>query len=248
MLEMGLELPCLAVRKGLFDPARLFAGGEAGAWYDPSDLASLFQDAGGTVPAAVDAPVGLLRDKSGRGNHASQTAPASRPMLRGDGGGRLYLEFDGADDWMASGAFTCPQPWDRASAFRQVTWADGDRIFGSANVNGVGSLYQRSTANQIRIYSGALGPITSGLALGTDHVATERHHGGSSRLAIDNGAYVAGDAGTLAPPNIELGSYNGGAQPGHFRLYGVCMIGRALNDGETAALRRFMAAKAGAAL
>lgn len=66
----------------LFSPAQLFTGSINGVWYDPSDLSTLFQDAAGTIPVtAVEQPVGLMLDKSGRGNHAFQTASANRPVL-----------------------------------------------------------------------------------------------------------------------------------------------------------------------
>ena len=43
----------------------LFAAGEQGAWYDPSDFSTMFQDAAGTTPVtAVEQPVGLILDKS----------------------------------------------------------------------------------------------------------------------------------------------------------------------------------------
>lgn len=42
----------------------LFATGEQGAWYDPSDLSTLYQDSAGTTPVtAVGQPVGLMLDK-----------------------------------------------------------------------------------------------------------------------------------------------------------------------------------------
>ena len=67
---------------GQFSPLSLFAAGEQGAWYDPSDFSTMFQDSAGTTPVtAVEQPVGLIRDKSGRGNHASQSTAASRPVL-----------------------------------------------------------------------------------------------------------------------------------------------------------------------
>ena len=48
-----------------FLPLSLFANDEAGVWYDPSDLSSLFQDAAGTTPVtAAGQPVGLMLDKS----------------------------------------------------------------------------------------------------------------------------------------------------------------------------------------
>ena len=54
-----------------FSPAMLFTTGVNGAWYDPSDLTTLYQDAAGTIPVtAFEQPVGRMLDKSGRGNHA----------------------------------------------------------------------------------------------------------------------------------------------------------------------------------
>jgi len=49
----------------IWSPASLFAQNEPGVWYDPSDMATLFQDAAGTTPVtAVEQPVGLMLDKS----------------------------------------------------------------------------------------------------------------------------------------------------------------------------------------
>ena len=60
----------------------MFSHGEPGVWYDPSDITTLYQDSAGTTPVtAVEQPVGLMLDKSGRGNHASQVTSASRPVL-----------------------------------------------------------------------------------------------------------------------------------------------------------------------
>lgn len=45
--------------------ASLFAAGEQGVWYDPSDMSTMFQDAAGTTPVtAMEQPVGLILDKS----------------------------------------------------------------------------------------------------------------------------------------------------------------------------------------
>src|SRR3712207_4298621 len=82
-----------------FSPLSLFAGGTQGAWYDPSDLSSMFQNSNGTTAAAVDSPVGKINDKSGNGNHATQSTSAARPILR-QSGSLYYLEFDGVDDWL----------------------------------------------------------------------------------------------------------------------------------------------------
>jgi hypothetical protein len=51
-----------------FSPASLFAAGDQGVWYDPSDFGptgTLFQDSSGTTPVtALEQPVGLMLDKS----------------------------------------------------------------------------------------------------------------------------------------------------------------------------------------
>ena len=79
----------------------LFAGGKQGVWYDPSDKSTLFQDVAGTIPVTKDGdPVALMRDKSGNGNHATQTVSAARPIYKTDGI-LHWLAFDGVDDWLS---------------------------------------------------------------------------------------------------------------------------------------------------
>lgn len=81
----------------------LFAAGEQGVWLDPSDWGTLFQDSAGTTPVtAVGQPVGLILDKSGRGNHFVQPTATSRPTLQQDANGLFNLQADGVDDWLYS--------------------------------------------------------------------------------------------------------------------------------------------------
>ena len=80
-----------------FDPATLFASGEDGFWYDPSDLTTMWTDTAGTIQAAVGDPVARIDDKSGNGLHATQATATDRPILR-QSGSLYYLEFDGAGD------------------------------------------------------------------------------------------------------------------------------------------------------
>ena len=96
-MRIGCSLS-LAAPGRAFSPARLFADGTAGAWYDFSDRATLFQDAARTVPVTASGQtVGGVTDKSGRGNHLSQATAGARPLYTEAGGGR-YLVFDGVDD------------------------------------------------------------------------------------------------------------------------------------------------------
>ena len=66
-----------------FNPLTYFLySGVGGCWLDPEDMSTMFQDAAGTTPVtALEQPVGKWLDKSGNGNHATQSITASRPTL-----------------------------------------------------------------------------------------------------------------------------------------------------------------------
>lgn len=70
--------------KGTLSPLaqELFGAYEPGAMYDPEITGTLFQDSSGTTPVtALEQPVGLMLDLSGRGNHAAQATTTKRPVL-----------------------------------------------------------------------------------------------------------------------------------------------------------------------
>ena len=108
-----------------FSPASLFAGSTEGAWYEPSDIDTLFQDSAGTTPVTASGqPVGLMLDKSGNGNHATQTISAKRPIYT-EGSGLAWLAFDGVGDFMShsnhpftyAGAFTVGVGFSKTGSF-----------------------------------------------------------------------------------------------------------------------------------
>lgn len=88
---------------GDFTPTYLL--GPSGAWYDFSDLTTLFQTGTRASPgAAVTAdgdPVGLVLDKSGKNNDLVQATAGKRPLYKT---GPSRLLFDGSDDFLASAA------------------------------------------------------------------------------------------------------------------------------------------------
>lgn len=92
-IESPLKVPPRPVPAAPPEPPELFANGEGGAMFDTNDIASMFQDLAGTVPAVVNQPVGKILDQSPNGNHATASELSKRPTLRQDGAGFLYLEF-----------------------------------------------------------------------------------------------------------------------------------------------------------
>jgi hypothetical protein len=92
-------------RNAYVTPAALFNAGTQGAWYDPSDFSSMFQDSAGSTPVtAVEQPVGRINDKSGRGNNATQGTAAARPTLRARYNLLTYSEQLDNADWTKSSA------------------------------------------------------------------------------------------------------------------------------------------------
>lgn len=116
-IGMGVGVGFRRFRVG-FSPSALFASSEPGVWYDPSDLSTLFQDSAGATPVtAAGQPVGLMLDKSGRGNHATQAIAAARPTYQ-TAGGLHWLAFDGVDDFMITPTIT--PGTDKAQVFAGV--------------------------------------------------------------------------------------------------------------------------------
>ena len=97
LLRFGLNLGGSGQHKPyIFKPEDLFFLGEQGAYYNPGDISTLFQDAAGTTPVTADGdPVGLAVDKSGNEVNAAQSISASRPVYNVD---PSRLSLDKVDD------------------------------------------------------------------------------------------------------------------------------------------------------
>lgn len=202
-----------------FEVPDMFAQAEQGAWYDPSDLSTLFQDSAGTVPVTgVNQPVGMMRDKSGRGNHATQPTTVNRPVLQQDGSGKDYLAFNGTNSWLASatgaggtaGFFFC-------CAAKVTGGAGTNRAIFSDLSGAAGYLVRLGTANNVELVAGdgSYRTAFSGTSptLGKTFLLTAWHDGTALNVQVDNGGIgtaavgpvVAGTAG------FTVGADNGGA-------------------------------------
>ena len=122
----GMQMGCMGRVGGRLSDAQkilaLFKNGEQGAWYDPSDMSTLFQDGAGTVPVtAAEQPVGRILDKSGRGNHASQATSTKRPVLSARVNLLTKTEAFGDAVWDKAGITVGAAPTDGGS----ITAPDG---------------------------------------------------------------------------------------------------------------------------
>lgn len=256
-----------------FTPATLFASGEQGVWYDPSDFSTMFQDSAGTTPVtAVGDPVGKILDKSGRGNHATQGTSASRPVLQQDSGGRYYLSFDGTDDSLATSSIT--PGVDKAQVFaglRVVTSttsivaelstsvATNNGSFALLNspvVAGVANPYPAlrgdTALNSVR-YTGKTAPATSVItaqydiaqAAAADEIALRVD--GAAGSVVDRPDLGPAGGGNFGSYPLYIGRRGGSTLPFNGRIYGlVVRFGANLSSSQISSMETWMNARTGA--
>src|SRR5690606_22323592 len=154
------------------------AGLHAGGMYHVRPGAC-FQDTAGSTPAAVGDPVGCLVDLSGNGNHLVQATSTARPVLRLDGAGKHYLEFDGVDDELSAGsALTLTLPAYLASAVDCIARSSSDVFlsFGTGTFNtfaiGCGSTTRgRALLNRVGTGQKSVSTLADTLTVGKHVIA-----------------------------------------------------------------------------
>lgn len=246
----------------------LFANNEQGFAYDPNDLSTMFQDVAGTIPVTgAGQAVGLILDKSGRGNHASQTASASRPILRQNAvTGAYYLEFDGSDDFLTVAMMDFSST-DELSLFVglsrsstpsaiglllelstsvgsntgtfYISAPDGPHILNSIAFASYGTILSRAT---IPNYTGLSAVVSAQAKISTDT--------NTVRLNGVQMASAKGDQGTGNYGNhpLYIGRRGGGAYAFNGHIYSLIGVGRLTTDDETIALEKELAKRTGVTL
>lgn len=241
----------------VFNPLSLFAASEQGVWYDPSDFSTMFQDSAGTTPVtAVGQPVGKINDKSGRGNHATQATGASKPILRQDGSGLYYLEFDGFDDFLATAAidFSATDEMTACIGVRKNRDSATEVLLENTTASGTFRFFQLAATADWTYGSkgtvsadasdpaGASAPLTSVLTGASDisgDVSILRVNGAQVRsVATDQGT---GNYGNFA---MYLGRRGGTAFPFSGNVYQLVVRGKTTAD--LAPLETFVNSKTGA--
>jgi hypothetical protein len=247
-----------------FDPVSLFANGETGAFFDPSDATTVFQDSAATTPALATNPVGCIQDKSGNGLHLTQTTAGFRPTLTVDSSGKTYLARDGVDDLMISAAsVSLSAPYTIVHAAMFSAGADnGNRaLFGvylnSTNYFLAGCRQDTGSVKALVRADSTSGtsvvgtmPVGSWLAtrkqvcittLRSNTVMAMRTNGGAESTVAISGTY-----GPVASCRLQLAQNNGTATTfSAIRDYGMLAINRELTATEIARLTRYFNRKMG---
>lgn len=252
MLGVGLALPQVAARRASapeWTPAKLFAASEAGAWYDPSDLSTLWQDTAGTTPVTADGQsVARIDDKSGNGNHLTQATASKRPVYR-TAGGLHWLLFDGVDDFLRTSAFAAAlaQPNHICLSGRHGLGPQVYLYDGIATSNRHAIL--ESTATTGTAFQMFAGTISADIpADAADHVYSALFNGAASNLRTDGVASAAVDAGTQSLTGLTLGARFTDVDPMAGRIYEFVLHDNELTGDDLSNLEAYLAGKAGVTL
>lgn len=179
------------------------------AWYDPSDLSTMFQTgtrgAPGAAVTTTGDPVGLILDKSGNNNDLVQATSTKRPLYTVAGAAK-YLLFDGVDDFMSCTTVSMVQPTTQFVA-GQMVGGTTSRFFDGVARQLLGS----QTGTDMAIYAlGSVIAAVQGMPT-TDLVWTGNFNGVSSVLYKDGVSFAAGDAGASGLASLVVGASNGTA-------------------------------------
>ncbi len=241
----------------------LFANGEQGAWYDPSDFSTMSQDTAGVTPVtATGQPVGRILDKSGRGVHVIQGTAAARPVLQQDAQGFYYLAFDGVDDFLGSSdaSMAITGALSIAIGVYKNNASRFDMFVTDQTTNAIGSYEHRSSnaaANipQNLVYGSGAAEAAASSANALITPAAKQV------LAVTRGASVvsfyknAGLADTFtqvatpaagATPLFRLGTRAGADLFLLGRLYQVIVVSRVFSTTERASINAYVNTKTGA--
>ncbi|MFP0549292.1 hypothetical protein ACLDXX_12170 [Acinetobacter baumannii] len=247
---------------------KLFANNEQGFFYDPNDLSTMYQDAAGNIPVTdAGQPVGLIRDKSGRNNHAFATSSATRPILRKNATtGAYYLEFDGSDDFLVTSSINFTAT-DKISLFAGVVkFATSVRILCelSADMNtNAGSFYLTAPETADGRYGfKSRGSGLSNAAMTALSSATSANDAAvisaSGNISEDTNKIRRNAVATSSTYELGVGNYGnyplyigrraGSSLPFNGHLYSLIGVARLSTDAETTNLEKAIAKNVGVTL
>ena len=195
------------------------------------------------------------------GNHAFQSTSASRPVLKIDGNGKLYLKFDGVDDSLSTNSisFTSTDKMSVFAGVRKLSDAaqgmvaeignDANNAFlllaprTNAGLN-YGFRSKGTTASDATSSSSYTSPITNtltGLGDISGDLATLRVNG--VQAAQNTGDQGTGNFGNYP---LYIGRRAGSSLPFNGQMYSMIIVGKAVTAGELSGTETYVNQKTGA--
>jgi hypothetical protein len=229
-----------------FTPASLFASGEVGAWYDWSDMSTVYADRGGTLLASIGNLLGRVRDKSGNGNDIINTlfdypGYVSIGGVKAESHNPVYSYPD------MTSHFSAPfvPPITVIAAIHRTDSNPGSNFWNAY----VGTrAYQDSGGSdgletQVKDANGAAVIDPGDIGMDQDHVVTVVYDA-TMKEQVDNGTVrTIASTDTSDTQGVNIGCDAGGSGHGHFRIYEFVCINRLLTSQEISDTKAFLTAK-----
>lgn len=233
-----------------------------GVWFDPSDLSTMFTDDAATTNVSSDGdPIAVIHDKSGNGNHGTQTSASSRPLYRTDGTYH-WIEFNGTShyfdiaktSWGDNVTIGCGEKSRVASQGTFILDATTNTTFASA----YGLRFDRHTARfRLGVSPDGSGSFSTSNISSTDKLLLRARYDGSdaetwiNRVLADT---LSSESGAIAYTGLTVTRFGysatgGGAQYYYDgNIYQFMLVSRAMNDTEMDLMDDFIAWKTDASL
>jgi hypothetical protein len=261
-IGLGIRMSGNRGAGGGFSPNALFASGEAGDWFDPSDLSRMWQDTAGTTAVTADGQTVARIDGQRGVVSLRQSDAAKRPAYK-TSAGLHWLQFDGTNDVLVSAATI---NWGVSSFSATVGVRYGTTATAGIYETGLlgavtaGALMFRTFERRFRTdgKDGSLNVAIEGainsLADNTNYVQTQLLSlSGQSLSGRLNGAVI--DTTTPAYANVNLsnttmyvGARGNGSQFLNGNIYFLLIRGALTSGADLTALEGFAAAKTGVTL
>jgi hypothetical protein len=248
-----------AERVSPFDPGTVFNPTKVGAFWDPSDISTLFQDRAGTIPVTADGdPVGFVVDKSTGGYNLVAISDAARPVYGVESDGRAFLKFNGAQSLRTAKNIVPPNAQQpdgtfKLADFNQILAYDSmgqisGRMFVTSLSNIAGHRFDRDvnafSGNKTTFPNTSKGIWIDGRQATTNQMTTGSFYAAITGLHVSRYRFGIGAASAFA---FEFGA--GAATEASLtgKLYGMCFREQ-MTEAEIAGYESFLADKSGATL
>jgi len=238
----------------VFTPADVFTTGIDGFWSPRITFADLWQDTARTTQVtAVGQPVGSWRVNLASGvTYLEQGTAGARPVVRANGSGALYLEFDGTDDALDSVNFATPTGNQESTMMAAVdidgAFADNVGIITYAPTLAGGGLHRiltMSATGQVKADTAFPGNSALGPIMPTTFCVPEARFETQLSAALNGGAFT-----TITPTNATNMPANRPHRIGRgvtgtttaMKIYGVMHVVKTITAGERASLVAWLSA------
>lgn len=225
----------------------------AALWYIGRDLAGVFEDSGGAIPASLGSPVGLWRDRqygvgSASGYPATQATAANKPTVAALSTGYFGALLDGVNDSLVTALNFIGANTAAYTLISSAQHASGASAIGQRQIlsDGRGIGVADSALRVLHAGSGRFGSTATGTFPPGAAITTSATYAGSGGvLTLRRNGAVDYSAATAAPSSVSggvfIGQRNTAAEYWQGSIALACACAGVMSDAHRLAIERFAA-------